>query len=365
MPKLDGPLQLLPVFKPKIWGRKDLKPLFRCEPVRGSPGAAAGHGDAGLDREKLIGEVWLTDDQARFVNGPLAGTTLGEAAERYGPEIIGRRSSGSRFPLLAKYIFTSDWLSVQVHPDDGYARVHGPGNLGKCEMWYVVHAGRGAEILLGLKPGVGQEELRAALEKSRATKLLQRFRPKGGEAVFVPPGTVHAIGPELILFEAEQNSDLTYRLDDFGRLGLDRKPRPLHLEKGLEVIRFGAAVNRDLPRLEFREPFGSRRYVLACRYFAVEELTLRKAGSFQGSPQRVELLSVVEGEGRVETEAGWLAFRSGDTWLVPPATRMYRLVPRRKSRLLKFYPPDLDEDFRRPLARRGVRAPRIERVCFD
>ena len=365
MPKLDGPLQLLPVFKPKIWGRKDLRPLFPCESGRGSPGSPADHGDSAPGPEKLIGEVWLTDDQARFINGPLAGITLGEAAERYGPEIVGEGSSGSRFPILAKYIFTSDWLSVQVHPDDDYARVHEPGNLGKCEMWYVVHADRGAEIFLGLKPGVGQEELRTALEESYATKLLQRFRPKAGEAVFVPTGTVHAIGPGLVLFEAEQNSDLTYRLDDFGRLGLDGKPRPVHLEKGLEVIRLGAAVNRDLPRLEFREPFGSRRYVLACRFFAVEELTLRKTGAFKGSPQRVEVLSVVEGEGRVETEAGWFAFRSGDTWLIPPATRLYRLVPRQKSRLLKFYVPDLDEDFRRPLARRGVRASRIERVCFN
>lgn len=365
MPKLDGPLQLLPVFKPKIWGRNDLRPLFTCEPARGSPGSPAGRVDSGLGREKLIGEVWLTDDQALFVNGPLAGMTLGEAAERYGREIVGRCSNVSRFPILAKYIFTSDWLSVQVHPDDDYARVHEPGNLGKCEMWYVVHGERRAEILLGLKPGVSKQGLRGALEKSCASELLQRFRPKAGEAVFVPPGTVHAIGPGLVLFEAEQNSDLTYRLDDFGRLGLDGKPRPLHLEKGLEVIRFGAAVNRDLPRLEFREPFGSRRYVLACRFFAVEELTLRKAGSFQGSPQRVEVLSVVEGEGRVETEAGWLAFRSGDTWLIPPATRLFRLVPRKKSRLLKFYVPDLDEDFRRPLARRGVRASRIERVCFN
>lgn len=363
MLELDIPLQLPPVFKPKIWGREDLGPFF-AEAQRPVP-QARGSAVSGQHPRELIGEVWLTDDAARFRNGPVAGLTLGEASRAYGTALHGKRWKGSRFPVLAKYLFISDWLSVQVHPDDDYARAHEPGSLGKCEMWYILQAERNARCLLGSKPGVTRKSFRTALEKGTSQELLYEFRPQAGEAIFAPPGTVHALGPGLILFEVEQNSDLTYRLHDFGRVGPDGKPRPLHLKKALDVIRPELPAYRDLPRFEFREPYGSRRWVLACRHFAVEELQLRKRATFLGSPERVEGLSVLSGPGRVETRAGWLAYRPGDTWLIPPATESYRLVPERNTRLLRFYAPDLDKDFRRPLSKRGVRSTEIRKVCFD
>jgi len=363
---LDSPLLLSPVFKPKIWGRKDLSPLFTCPKGRtalsADPTCQFSSDEKGAG---LIGEAWLTDDKARFLNGPVAGMTLGEASQKYGPELYGGSWPDHPFPILAKYIFTSDWLSVQVHPDDRYARTHDPGNLGKCEMWYIVRRDQNAEILLGLKSGASKEALKKACEEGNSMSLLNRFTPKHSEAIFVPPGTVHALGAGLVLFEAEQNSDLTYRLDDFGRRGLDGKPRPLHWDKGMDVIRTELPVYRNLPRLEFRAPFGSRRYVLASRFFAVEELTLRKAAYFESAPKRVEILSLLAGGGRMETRAGWLACRTGDTWIIPPGTRQYRLVPEKKTRLLKFYVPDLDSDFRRPLAKRGIRADQIRKVVFD
>lgn len=351
MPKLDIPLQLSPVFKPKIWGQHDLSPLF----------ASA---QSSLDSEELIGEAWLTDDAARFVNGLPAGLTLAEATQKYGPELCGSAWNEPRFPILAKYIYTSDWLSVQVHPDDDYARAHDPGSPGKCEMWYIVHSGRGAQILLGAKRGVTKDDLRSAFEKGTSRDLLRNFHPRAGEAFFVPPGTVHALGPGLVLFEAEENSDLTYRLDDYGRTGLDGKPRPLHWAKGMEVTRLDLPLHRHLPRLEFREPFGSRRYVVACRYFAVEEIMMRKRATFRGPPERVEILSVLEGEGRVETAAGWMAYRTGETWLIPPATGQYRLVPKEKTCFVRVYVPDLEEDFRRPLSKRGVHSRKIAKLVF-
>ena len=169
----------------------------------------------------------------------------------------------------------------------------------------------------------------------------------------------------MALFEAEQNSDVTYRLDDFGRVGLDGKPRPLHLDQGFEVARVEQPVHRNLPRVTVREPFGARRFVVACRHFAVEELLLRKAASFAGLPERVEGLSVLEGDGRVEMSVGWLGYRTGDTWLIPPATRQYRLVPREPTRVLKFYVPDIERDFRYVLAKRRVSAAAIKKICFD
>jgi mannose-6-phosphate isomerase len=357
MPIFNSPVQLSHIFKPKIWGRRDLTPLFDA------PESQDGAG--GQPSSQRIGEVWVTDDVSCLLNGPAAGMTLAQASEKYGPELHGKSWPGRRFPLLAKYIFTSDWLSVQVHPDDAYAAVHDPGNVGKCEMWYFLKADPDAAILLGLKPGVTKEQLLPAFRDGTSREILQSFRPDPGEAVFLPPGTVHALGPGLVLFEVEENSDLTYRLDDFGRLGLDGKPRPLHLEKGLDVIRPEFAPLRDLPRLEFKEKYGTRRLILASRYFALEELSVRRTTTFRSSAERVEVLSVVQGDGRLENEAGWLPFRSSDTWLIPPAAGLYRLVPRLDTNLLKFYVPDLERDFREPLKRRGIPSEKIHQIVFE
>ena len=303
MPKLDTPLKLSPIYKQKIWGRDDLAPLFEwpeLEKVADDRGVSARSAE-----ESLIGEVWITDESSKILNGAVAGLTLGEVSRKYRSELNGVNWKDRRFPILSKYIFTSDWLSLQVNPADRYARKHEPGNLGKCEMWYVVRAARGARLLLGAKPGVTKEKLRAAFERGKSREILQSIRPRAGEAFLVQPGTVHALGPQLILFEAEQNSDLTYRLDDFGRLGLDGKPRPLHVAKGLEVVRVDGRRERRLPKFAFSEPYGSRRYVVACRHFAVEEIMLRKRVTFHGSPPRGEILAVLEGGGRGETSAGW------------------------------------------------------------
>jgi mannose-6-phosphate isomerase len=267
--------------------------------------------------------------------------------------------------LLAKYIFTSDWLSVQVHPDDDYARVHDPGNVGKCEMWYILQADPNAEILVAVKPGVTREALKSAFEKGTSKDLLIRHRPKADEAIFLPPGTVHSLGPGLVLFEVEQNSDLTYRLDDYGRLGLDGKPRPLHLSKGMDVLKEDLPPQCRLPRWEFQEPFGTRRYVAACRYFALEEMFLRKKATFKSSSQRVEVYSVLQGEGRLENTAGWLGYRTGETWVIPPAAGAYRFAPLQTTRLLKYYVPNLVQDFRRPLAAHNIPPEDIAKVVFD
>ena len=163
MSTFNSPVQLSNIYKPKIWGRQDLAPLFT------TPAPDAGGGAKPSDQR--IGEVWVTDDVSRFMNGPAAGMTLAEASEKYGPELHGKSWPGRRFPLLAKYIFTSDWLSVQVHPDDAYAAVHDPGNLGKCEMWYFLTADPDAAILLGLKPGVTKQQLLPAFKDGTSREL--------------------------------------------------------------------------------------------------------------------------------------------------------------------------------------------------
>lgn len=357
MPIFSGPVQLSNIYKPKIWGRRDLGPLFAPTEIRPKKDAKT--------PDERIGEVWITDDAACFLNGPAAGMTLAEASEKYGPDLHGSSWPGRRFPFLAKYIFTSDWLSVQVHPDDVYAAAHDPGNLGKCEMWYFLKTDADASILLGLKTGVAMKQLPSAFHSGTSREFLQSFRPKPEEAAFLPPGIIHALGPGLVLFEVEENSDLTYRLDDFGRLGLDGKPRPLHVEKGMEVIRPELPPLRDLPRVDFQEKYGARRMVLASRFFALEELKVLHKVNFCSSSERVEVLSILEGEGRIENEAGWLYYRRGETWLVPPSGNSYRIAPLLDTRLLKFYAPDIERDFREPLKRRGIAAEVIRRIVFE
>jgi len=357
MSTFNGPVQLSNIFKPKIWGRRNLTPLFDV------PEASSG-ADTPLANQR-IGEVWVTDDTSRFLNGPAASMTLAEASEKYGPELHGKSWPGRRFPLLAKYIFTSDWLSVQVHPDDAYATAHDGGSLGKCEMWYFLAADHDAAILLGLNPGVTKQQLLPAFREGRSRDILQCFRPEPEEAAFLAPGVVHALGPGLVVFEVEENSDITYRLDDFNRPGLDGKPRPLHLEKGLDVIRPELPPQRDLPRIEFKEKYGTRRFVLASRYFALEVLSVRNMATFHSSPEKVEVLSILEGEGRIENEAGWLGYRPGETWLIPPAASLYRMVPGLDTKFLKFYVPDLERDFREPLKRQGIPPEKIRQIVFE
>lgn len=350
MLQFDSPLQLSAVFLPKMWGRDKLDPIFKRP--------------ESFPLGEPIGEVWITANDSRFMNGPIAGMTLGEASEKFGTKLFGENRKDRRFPLLAKYLYTGDWLSVQVHPDDAEAARFNPGERGKCEMWYIVSSGRKGAYLAGVKKGVTSEKLRASFERGTSRTDLQQFHPKPDEAVFIPPGTIHALGPDLVLFEVEQNSDLTYRLDDFGRKGLDGKPRPLHIEQGMAVARLDAPVLRDLPVVNLKEDWGSRRFVVACGYFALEELKLQKRASFQGRGHAVEVLSVLEGAGRVEMAEGWMGYHTGDTWLIPPAAREYRLVPRLKTRLFKFYVPDVEKDFRMTLEKRGVRASKIDRIVF-
>lgn len=364
MLKLDTPLLLAPDFKEKIWGREDLEPLYPSDEL-GEDAKPAGFPKQGEQEETVprIGEAWLTGEKATFLSGPVAGLSLGEVLRRSARELCGSAWNGDQFPLLAKFLFTSDWLSMQVHPNDEYAMVH-EKSRGKAEAWYIIDSDPDAEIALGLPPGTTREALEAACRQARSLEVASRFHPKPAEAVYVPSGTLHALGPGLVLFEVSETSDITYRLDDYARLDPQGRPRALHLDRGLETTRLAAPALRDLNMIEISEPFGSRRWVVACRYFAIEELAVRHPAAFPAPRDRVECLTVIRGTGRVEIPAGWLAYRPGQTWLVPAGSGPFRLMPETSSRLIRFYVPDLDHDFRQPLASRGASEAMIRGIVF-
>ena len=221
----------------------------------------------------------MTGNDCRFANGPFSGKTLGEAwpempAEWTGTAVeSGHDGPKGEFPLLVKFIFTEEKLSVQVHPDDDYAARHeqAAGGRGKTEMWYAVRARPGAEVLVGLKSSITAEKLRSAIAEGTAEDCLERVPLCPGEVMFVPAGTAHTIGPGLVLCEIQQQSDLTYRVYDYNRRDAKGQTRPLHVEKALEVMRFGKQIGGKAKPLRRVRGAAMETHYVACQYFATEQ----------------------------------------------------------------------------------------------
>ena len=265
-----GPLVLQPAFSERIWGRRDLRPWY--------------------DREDLaqpIGEAWLTGPESRVANGLLAGRTLSEAVRDYPSELLGHAiaAEGSpEFPLLVKLLFPNDKLSVQVHPNDAEAQALGQPR-GKTECWYVLEAKPGAEVALGLKDGVDRAAVERAVAAGTMEDLLRMLPVSTGDMVFVDAGTVHAIGPGVVLLETQQTSDITYRMYDYGR------PRELHLEQGLAVMRTGTRAGKVEPR----QMDGSTRLIEE-QYFCVDRFDLAAGATAQFATDGPACVAGIVGE---------------------------------------------------------------------
>ena len=184
-----------------------------------------------------VGEEWIAYGPSRIAGGQFAGMTLDELAAGYGPALLGSAVAerfGSRFPLLIKLLDCADWLSIQVHPNDEQARrMVGPGEPGKTEAWYFIGAGAGAQLIVGVKPGIGRDDLAGAIREGRILEVANTITVHDGDAILIPAGTVHAIGPGLLLYEIQQASDTTYRVYDWDRPG--SAGRKLHIEESIEV----------------------------------------------------------------------------------------------------------------------------------
>jgi mannose-6-phosphate isomerase len=231
-----SPFLLKPKFAARIWGKTDLQPWYEETGIEGK-----------------VGEAWLTGPDCVAATGDYAGKTLGEMAK----EFPGQLGNGE-YPLLVKMLFPDDKLSVQVHPDDAEAQAKGFPR-GKTECWYVLEAQPGATVACGLKHGVSVEEVRAAIADGTLEELLEMIPVTTGDMVFVDAGTVHAIGPGVVLLEVQQTCDVTYRLFDYGR------PRELHLDDGLAVIKLKTAAGKIKPKHE-----GSFTRLIETDYFVVD-----------------------------------------------------------------------------------------------
>ena len=317
------PLRMLPAFDPRPWGTTDLSPIYPDQQF-----------------DEKIGEAWLTGDHCKVTNGPLQGRSLAELSATFGRKLVGVAArEAHRFPLLLKFLFPHEKLSVQVHPDDAAAQRTGQP-WGKTECWYVATAKPGSQVALGLKNGIGSAELKRAIEENRAEELLHWINIYPGEMIYVAGGTVHTLGPGSILVETQQQSDCTYRLYDYGR------PRELHLKEGLAAVKEKVAsgkVVRPGP-----SPIGQTKNNLApmirAPYFVVDHYELKERQAFrtrdEAGKDSVQIVVAVEGCGIIESsEAEPVTFAKGDAAVIPASVPSFAIRPQWGLSFLKAYVP--------------------------
>lgn len=337
---LDLPLKLTPRFDPKPWGGRRLAAYGFTLPA-GVP----------------IGEAVITPSDALVASGTLAGATLQTLVELDPARVLGARglaATGGRslFPVLIKVIDASTDLSIQVHPDDSAAT--SVGQLGKTETYHVLAGEPGSRIALGLRPDVSAEEFATTCRAGQPIAALLRWLPaRPGESIMIPAGTVHALGAGCLVFEAQQPSEITYRLDDWGRLGIDGQPRALHLADGLAALAPNSRPKSRAP-LPTRTTAGRRHLLAACRYFAVERIALARGetvhATTSGSPQT---LTVLRGDITAGTSPGQVALCSGETAIVAADQAGVALVAITPAVILRTWVPDLTSEIIAPALAAG------------
>ena len=314
-----------------------------------------------------IGEVWLTGVDCKIASGPFSGKTLGEAWREMPLEWRGTRfAEAGDFPLLIKFLFPNDKLSIQVHPDDDYAAVHekSAGGRGKTEMWHVLSAEPNASVLIGLTPKANREKFVTAIETQTLEEIFVHWRVQPGDTFFVPAGTPHTIGPGMVVCEIQEYSDLTYRVYDYGRVDARGKPRELHIQKALDVIQFGRSIHGKVSRLPLPS-HGSQKVLLsACPYFATERWKIMTPVEVASDPEHFELLVVLTGNGEFAWSGRSAKFQYGECWLIPARLSKFSLNPQEPTKLLKTYVPDLQE-LRNGLKQRNHSWLEIEKTVFD
>lgn len=270
-----APFRIEPKFDVRVWGYQDLRPWFDVQAKDGP-----------------IGEAWLTGDMCLVATGPHAGRRLDTLFREAHDALLGPEAPSPDSPLLIKVIFAKEKLSVQVHPDDKMAQKYGDPR-GKTECWYALAAEPGAQVAVGLKPGVSLNEVEQGIHAGTLEKSLNTLPVSTGDMIFVDAGTVHAIWPGAIILETQQNCDLTYRMYDYGR------PRELHIQKSLEATKLGTRAGKIAPK-----SLPDRTILIDVEYFRVERIPVsgaRDSESLRGTSDHCGLayLFSAAGSGRI------------------------------------------------------------------
>ena len=324
------PLTFDPVFKDYPWGGRNLgEKMGRQIP------------------DGVVAESWeiaAHPNGSSTVNrGPLAGRTLMEVQQELGLALLGERNAAAlalgKFPLLVKLLDANQFLSVQVHPDDAYAKVHN-NEWGKTEMWVVLDAAPGAELIYGFKAGVSKDRFAQAIAEGRTEEWLHRLPVRTGDVVFVPTGMIHALGAGIIIAEIQQNSDVTYRIYDWGR------PRPLHIEDALAVLDFNQNQPTALKPVKLVDDEALVvEQIGVCDYFETERIFLPAESSFFGlcDGDTFEIWAVLSGSATL-TWAGEPLTLAGVAWVLLPAELgEFQITANEASVLLRVVTPWPDE----------------------
>ena len=307
----------------------------------------------------------MTGQKCRFADGAFAGQSIAQAWPKMSAEWTGTAIDSKRdFPLLVKFLFTEDKLSVQVHPGDEYAAQFESesGGCGKTEMWYALRARPGAEVLVGLKPEVTADDFKRAIADGTAERFLTHIPVHAGDAIFVPAGAAHTIGPGLLLCEIQQHSDITYRVYDYDRPGTDGRMRPLHIEKALEVMRFGPQTGGKIQPVQLKYGTLTETYLTACPYFATEKWEFAAEVFKETCLDHFDVLIFLGGHGNICWRDHRVTYRPTEVWMIPAALGKYQLRPDEETSVLRTYVPRDLKEFAGRLASAGIQESEILRL---
>lgn len=320
------PLLFEPLIKQIRWGGRKLGSVLR-KPI----GSATDYAESWEIADHPSG-------QSIVAAGQYAQTTLSDLLENFSHDLMGRHHAMEQFPLLIKYLDANDWLSLQVHPNDQQAQQYDSAENGKTEAWIILQAEPDSKIVSGLKAGVTREVFEQHLLAGTVEETLHMIPAQAGDCVFVPAGTVHALGPGILLAEVQQQSNLTFRLHDWGRVGSDGLPREIHVQESLECIDFDRGpVNPVTPvqlsngRHHFEELVRSDYFVIR-RHAAIDEFQLKLDDRFR-------ILMLLEGNATVATDAGEATLSKGTTVLLPATTSNATVCPNGNITLLEILHP--------------------------
>lgn len=320
------PLKFKNIFKSVVWGGEKIAPF---------KGVKTG--------QKNIGESWelsgVKGNESVVSEGPLEGRTITSLAEEYKGALLGEKvyaSTGTEFPLLVKFIDACNDLSIQVHPDDTLAAERHNGSKGKTEMWYVVQADPKAHLMSGLSKQITPEEYAAKVADNTITDVLHDYDVHAGDVFFLPAGRIHSIGSGCFIAEIQQTSDITYRIYDFGRLGLDGKPRELHTELSKAAIDY--TVLPDY-KTSYKSCKDQENELVSCKYFTTSLYELDKEVTKDMSGLDSFVIAIcIEGSGSLmDSEGNAVSLRQGETVLVPACSRSFTLRPEGSMKVLTSY----------------------------
>lgn len=312
MNTINSFLKLEPTYRDYVWGGNRLRP--------------------GIDP---TAEAWVVWDGDVIQSGKLTGKTLGEVATQFGDALLGTKATsrtGTRFPLLIKLLDCAQWLSLQVHPNDDQAiALEGAGQFGKTEAWHILESGPDAKLIAGPLPNTSPETLAESIRNGTIIDHVQYAKVKQGDTVFMPAGTLHALGPGLLVYEVQQTSDWTYRVYDWGRPATEK--RPLHIEKSIEVTRadFTAPV---IPMPENGD--GTRHTLIECNYFTLELLSAKSnAIALDTKNESFHAVTVIEGKAVLQAGDEQVELEKFQTAVVPASLGGYQFKPLANCRALK------------------------------